>query len=200
MRSLPETCSKPSQIITHVQEGPFFLSRRRFPCGSVRCKIPRPFFSRKPPALTLINRGKSTIDPEMTSINVCYRPIFCDFPSVSAEILTAPIQIGTHNLGFSVQFPAKKRNLTPKKCVRKSTQTWTSRVRIHSDLPFADVALDDVPGPFIGPPEPRNMLINRGFFQPALERWRRAVLLQLVQREVPSTLLGISALYCRSWL
>ena len=31
------------------------------------------------------------------------------------EILTAPLQIGTHNVGFSAQFPAKKGpgNLTP---------------------------------------------------------------------------------------
>ena len=31
------------------------------------------------------------------------------------EILTAPLQIGTHNMGFSAQFPAKKGpgNLTP---------------------------------------------------------------------------------------
>ena len=33
---------------------------------------------------------KSTINPEIMSINVCQRPIFCDFPSVSAEIRTAP--------------------------------------------------------------------------------------------------------------
>ena len=44
----------------------------------------------------------------MTSINFCQRPIFCDFPSVSVQILTAPLQIGTRNMGFSAQFPAKK--------------------------------------------------------------------------------------------
>ena len=75
-------------------------------CKSLfRCKIPWPFFSRKPPALTSIYRRKSTIDPEIMSINVCQRPIFCDFPSVSAEILTAPLQIGTWNMGFLAIFP-----------------------------------------------------------------------------------------------
>ena len=38
---------------------------------SLRCKIPWPIFSRKPHALTSINRRKSTINPEITSINVC---------------------------------------------------------------------------------------------------------------------------------
>ena len=35
------------------------------------------------------------------------------------EILTATLPIGTHNMGFSAQVPAKKwsENLTPKKCV-----------------------------------------------------------------------------------
>ena len=45
-------------------------------------KIPWPGFSRCYPALTSINRRKSAIKPELASINVCYRPIFCDFPSV----------------------------------------------------------------------------------------------------------------------
>ena len=37
------------------------------------------------------------------------------------EILTALLQIGTHDMGFSAQFPAKKGpgNLTPKKRVKK---------------------------------------------------------------------------------
>ena len=35
------------------------------------------------------------------------------------DVLTAPLQIGTGNMGFSAQFPAKKgpENLTPKKCL-----------------------------------------------------------------------------------
>ena len=37
---------------------------------SVRCKIPWPFFSPKPPALTSINRRKSAINPEIASVNV----------------------------------------------------------------------------------------------------------------------------------
>ena len=34
---------------------------------------------------------------------------------LSVEILTAPLHIGTHHVGFSAQFPARKRprNLTP---------------------------------------------------------------------------------------
>ena len=34
------------------------------------------------------------------------------------EILTAPLHIGTHNMGFSSQFPAEKEpgNLTPNMC------------------------------------------------------------------------------------
>ena len=39
--------------------------------AKVGCKIPCPFYSRKPPALTSINRRKSAIDPEIASINVC---------------------------------------------------------------------------------------------------------------------------------
>ena len=37
------------------------------------------------------------------------------FPPFSVEILTAPLQIGTDNTGFSAQFPTKKGpgNLTP---------------------------------------------------------------------------------------
>ena len=35
------------------------------------CKLPWPFFSRKPPALTSINRRKSAINPEIASTNVC---------------------------------------------------------------------------------------------------------------------------------
>ena len=37
----------------------------------IGCKISWPFFSRKPPALTSINRRKSAINPEIASINVC---------------------------------------------------------------------------------------------------------------------------------
>ena len=74
----------------------------------VGCKIPWPFFSRKPPALTSTNRRKSVINPETASINVCEGPIPCDFPPFSVEILTVLLQIGTHNMGFSAQFPAKK--------------------------------------------------------------------------------------------
>ena len=37
----------------------------------VGCKIPWPFFSPKPPALTSINRREAAIDPEIASINVC---------------------------------------------------------------------------------------------------------------------------------
>ena len=36
----------------------------------VRCKIPWPFFSPKPPPLTSINRRKLAINPEIASINV----------------------------------------------------------------------------------------------------------------------------------
>ena len=39
--------------------------------AKLRCKIPWPFFSRKPPALTSINRRKSAINPEIASTNVC---------------------------------------------------------------------------------------------------------------------------------
>ena len=57
----------------------FFLPRKitklipsEFQPGNLfRCKIPWPFFSRKPPALTSINRRKSAINPEIASINVC---------------------------------------------------------------------------------------------------------------------------------
>ena len=38
---------------------------------SFGCKIPWPFFSRKPPALTSIDRRKSVTNPEIASINVC---------------------------------------------------------------------------------------------------------------------------------
>ena len=55
----------------------------------VGCKIPWPFFSRKPPALTSIGRRISVINPEIASINVCEHPIFCDFPSFFMEIHTA---------------------------------------------------------------------------------------------------------------
>ena len=103
--------STPTQICTawlHNQE-------------RVGCQIPWPFFSRKPEtsALTSINRRKSVINPEIASINVCQRPVFCDFPSFSMEILTAPLQIGTPHVGFSAQFPAKNSpgNLTPDKRV-----------------------------------------------------------------------------------
>ena len=36
-------------------------------------------------------------------------PYLCDFPSFSMEILTAPLQIGTHNVGFSAQISRLKR-------------------------------------------------------------------------------------------
>ena len=67
-----------------------------------------PFFSRKPPALTSINQGKSATNPEIASINVCSCLIVCNFPTLSVQILTAPLQIGTQCMGFSAQFPAKK--------------------------------------------------------------------------------------------
>ena len=38
--------------------------------------------------------------PKIASMNVCQRLIFCDFPSFSGGILTATLQIGTHNMGF----------------------------------------------------------------------------------------------------
>ena len=52
--------------------------------GSLKlgCKFFWPFFYREPSELTSINRRKSATNPEIASINVCQRPIFCDFPSV----------------------------------------------------------------------------------------------------------------------
>ena len=55
------------------------------------CNIPWPFLSRKPPgSMSSINCRKSAINPKIASVNVCQRPIFCDFPSFSVEIVTAP--------------------------------------------------------------------------------------------------------------
>ena len=49
----------------------------------------------------------------LMSVNALFSVIFRPF---SVEILTAPLQIGTDNMGFSAQFPTKKGpgNLTPK--------------------------------------------------------------------------------------
>ena len=41
------------------------------PSFLVKYKIPWPFFNPKPPALTSINRRKSTTNPGIASINVC---------------------------------------------------------------------------------------------------------------------------------
>ena len=48
----------------------------------------------------------------MTSVKGLLSAIF---PPFSVEILTVLLQIGTHDMGFSAQFPAKKGpgNLTP---------------------------------------------------------------------------------------
>ena len=90
----------------------------------LRCEIPWPVFSRKPPALTSINRKKSTINPEIASIDVCKGPIFRGFPSVSADILTAPLQfeIWHPQYGLFGTIPAKKGpgNLTPEVLIRAS--------------------------------------------------------------------------------
>ena len=71
----------------------------------VVCKILWPFFSRKPPALTSINRRKSVINPEIASINVCEHPIFCDFSSVFCGNPHCPLQTGTDNTGFFGTIP-----------------------------------------------------------------------------------------------
>ena len=42
----------------------------------VGCKISRPFFSRKPPALTSISRGILATNPEIASVNVLCSAIF----------------------------------------------------------------------------------------------------------------------------
>ena len=90
-----------------------------------RCKIPWPAFSRRPPALTSINRRNRPSTPKLRLLTFVNRPIFCGFPSVSAEILTAPLQIGTRNMGFSEQFPTKKGpgNLTPKYLIPWAPET-----------------------------------------------------------------------------
>ena len=56
--------------------------------------------------------------------------MFCDFRLFSVDILTGPLQIGTHNMGFSAQFPAKKGpgNLTPNG--RRTEQVKTGQVNL----------------------------------------------------------------------
>ena len=96
---------------------PQFEKQRWQTVGScLGCQLPWPFFSRKPPALTLIDRRKSVINPKIASINVCYRPIFCDFLSFSMEILTATPSNWHPQYGLFGTIPGQKGpgNLTPK--------------------------------------------------------------------------------------
>ena len=58
--------------------------------SAVGFKIPWHFLSWRPPAFRSINRRKSATNPELASINVCWRQTFCNFPTLSVEILTAP--------------------------------------------------------------------------------------------------------------
>ena len=97
----------------------------------VRCKIPWPFFSRKPPALTSKNRRKSAINPEIASVKVLFS---ANFPPFSVEILAAPLQIGTHKNGSSAQFPANKGpgNLTPKMLEINSRKKTTVMAKFWS--------------------------------------------------------------------
>ena len=97
-----------------------------FLCRGLGVKFPGPFLAGTLLQLTSINCRKWVTNPEIASINVCWRPIFCDFSSFS------PFQIGAHKMDFSAQFPAKKGpgNLTPNEGIVKSG----TPAEVRSDL------------------------------------------------------------------
>ena len=72
-RSLPNKASILRQIApeSSPESSAKSLSQKFFGVPFLGCKIPWPFFSRKPPALTSINRRKPVINPEIASMNVC---------------------------------------------------------------------------------------------------------------------------------